>query len=155
MAKIKIGHHKMHSNTNLYYDWRVQAAVADPGFLKGVPTSKISGITCYYCPQRSCKGYAFTPVCLSTGRGSASVYVGISPGSRNHPPLPPEQTPLPYPLSRHPPESRHPLPLGADTPSHWEQTPSPPPPSPQMATAVDGKVLLECILVLKNICRNG
>ena len=37
-----------------------------------------------YRPRRSCEGYVFTPVCLSTGR-SASVHAGIPP--------PPEQTP--------------------------------------------------------------
>ena len=32
----------------------------------------------FYRPQRSCEGYVFTPVSLSTG-GSASVHAGISP----------------------------------------------------------------------------
>ena len=31
-----------------------------------------------YRPRRSCEGYVFTPVCLSTGR-SASVHAGIPP----------------------------------------------------------------------------
>ena len=35
-------------------------------------------LTRYYCPQRSCEGYVFTPVCLSTGRGE---YLGrYTPG---------------------------------------------------------------------------
>ena len=42
-----------------------------------------------YRPQRSCEGYVFTGVCLSTREwGSASVHAGIPPGSRH----PPEQT---------------------------------------------------------------
>ena len=50
-----------------------------------------------YSPQRSCEGYVFTPVCLSTGGWSASVHAGIPspPGART-------------PQSRHPPpKSRH------------------------------------------------
>ena len=62
----------------------------------------------FYRPQRSCKGYVFTPVCLSTG-GSASVHAGIPPSSSSH------SRP---PSSRHP-RSRHPL--GADNPP--ERTP--------------------------------
>ena len=106
----------------------------------------------FYRPQRSCKGYVFTPVCLSTG-GSASVHAGIPPSSPSH------SRP---PSSRHP-RSRHPL--GADTPPErtppWsrplrsrhphplEQTPpsrSRPPLSRRLLLRMV-RILLECILV--------
>ena len=56
----------------------------------------------FYRPQRSCEGYVFTGVCLSTWGVSASVHAGIPqpPGSRH----PPEQTP---PRSRHPQRDGH------------------------------------------------
>ena len=65
-----------------------------------------------YRPQRSCEGYVFTGVCLSTRGVSDSVHAGI---------------PHPLPQSRHlpgsrPPWSRHP-PSRADTPQEQEQTP--------------------------------
>ena len=83
-----------------------------------------------YRPQRSCEGYVFTGVCLSTRGVSASVHAGIP-----HTPL--EQTP---PRADTPPGSRHPhsrhspgvdIPPGAEPPpkkdghccgwcaSHW------------------------------------
>ena len=67
--------------------------------------SHLSFMCNFYRPQRSCEGYVFTGVCLSTGEG-----VCLSALWDTHPP-PPEQTP---PQNRHPPWSRHPL--GADTP---------------------------------------
>ena len=90
-----------------------------------------------YRPQRSCEGYVFTGVCLSTGGVgvSASVHAGIPPPqadtfqSRHTPP--PEQTP---------PQSRHPqsTPPGTDTPSRADTPRSRHPPPRDMATAVDG-----------------
>ena len=56
----------------------------------------------YYRPQRSCEGYVFTSVCLSTGGGS--TWPGTPPGTRYtpwnqvHPPdhvHPPDQVPPP------------------------------------------------------------
>ena len=47
-----------------------------------------SYFTLYYRPQRSCEGYVFTPVGLSTRGGSASVYAGIPPPRTRHPPGP-------------------------------------------------------------------
>ena len=93
----------------------------------------------YYRPQRSCEGYVFTPVCHSVHRGgSASVHAGIPHTPPPGPGTPPEQTPpwnQALPHSRHPhqstllpPGTRHPLPLGADTP----------PPCQQTATVADG-----------------
>ena len=68
-----------------------------------------------YHLQRSCKGYVFTPVCLSKG-GSASVHAGIPPPEH----APPRSRQLPgggTPWSRHTPS------LGAGTPPPWEQAP--------------------------------
>ena len=87
-----------------------------------------------YRPQRSCKGYVFTGVCLSTRGLSASVHAGI-PHREQTPPTradtPPEQTHTPpeqtTPGSRHPPK----------------QTP-PPQRRPLLRTV---RILLECILV--------
>ena len=95
----------------------------------------------YYRPQRSCEGYVFTSVCLSTGRVSASVHAGIPPPPEQIPPQsghPPEQTPpgadSPRPDTIPPEQTPHPP--GADTPPPLEQTPGsrspsreqPPPP---------------------------
>ena len=75
----------------------------------------LSKVLSYYRPQRSCEGYVFTGVCLST-RGAGGVCLSVcwdttpSPGNR-HPPL--EQTPprADTPLqSRHPPEQTPPSP---------------------------------------------
>ena len=68
----------------------------------------------FYRPQRSCEGYAFTGVCLSTG-GGGRVPDQVYPPRSRHTPLP---------------RNRHPPPLGADPP--WEQTPPGPvhPPGP-------------------------
>ena len=83
-------------------------------FLPSSNPNILSFQTINYRPQRSCEGYVFTGVCLSTGGVSASVHGGIL--------TPPEQTP--------PPQSRHHLP-GADTTSQ-EQTP------PQKQTPTPG-----------------
>ena len=87
------------------------------------------GSTDFYRPQRSCEGYVFTPVWLSTGgggRGSASVHAGIPP-----PPPPGAGTP---PREQAPHGSRHP-----QTGTPLEQTPPPPEQTPpwQMATDAD------------------
>ena len=94
----------------------------------------------YYRPQRSCEGYVFTGVCLSTGEVGvfASVHAGIPhttthphPPEQTHPPkedTPSEQTP---PHSRHPPGSRHTPPK--QTPPTLQQTP----PSLNTVTAAD------------------
>ena len=52
----------------------------------------------YYRPQRSCEGYVFTPVHLSTG-GSASVHAGIPLGAGTPPGA---DCPSPSPGSRPP-----------------------------------------------------
>ena len=38
---------------------------------------------CNYRPQRSCEGYVFTPVCLSTGGVCLSACSDTTPGSRH------------------------------------------------------------------------
>ena len=67
----------------------------------------------FYRPQRSCEGYVFTGVCLSTGGGGVclSAWWDTTPRSRH----PPEQTPPgpDTPPRADTPQSRHP----------WEQTP--------------------------------
>ena len=94
----------------------------------------------YYRPQRSCEGYVFTHVCLSTG-GSASVHAGIPP---SHPPWSRHTPWSRHPQSRHPspwsraPQTRH-LPQtryvpGADTPPAAGTPPLP----EQTATVADG-----------------
>ena len=72
-------------------------------------------------PQRSCEGYVFTGVCLSTAGVSASVHAGNPPGSR------------------HTPRSRHPL--KADTP------PGADPPREKRPLLRTVRILLEYILV--------
>ena len=86
-----------------------------------------------YRPQRSCEGYVFTGVILSTGGVGvfASVQAGSTPPPGADPSwadIPPGQTPLgaDTPRSRHPPGTDTPspgtdTPLGADT--SQEQTP--------------------------------
>ena len=102
----------------------------------------------FYRPQRSCEGYVFTGVCLSTRwvGVSASVHAGIPLPKSRHPQEadtppradtpqkqtpPQEQTP---PQKQTPPKSRHP-PKEADTP--------PPEIRPLLRTV---RILLECIL---------
>ena len=78
-------------------------------------------------PQRSCEGYVFTPVCLSTG-GLPQCLLGYHPPRADTPPwpLPRDQGPL---GSRYPPGSRH------------------PPPSRRLLLRTV-RILLECILVI-------
>ena len=129
----------------------------------------------YYRPQRSCEGYVFTGVCLSTGGGGVPDQVH-PPGSR-HPPgtryTPLEQTPetrytpgtryIPWDQV-HPPEQT-PLGLGTSlgtryTPRSrppWDQVhplgPGTPPgtrytPPPEIRPLMRTvRILLECILV--------
>ena len=73
---------------------------------------------------RSCEGYVFTPVCLSTG-GSASVHAGIPPPGSRHPLG-----------SRHPPEASIPR----------KQAP----PSRRLLLRTV-RILLQCILVYKKV----
>ena len=84
-----------------------------------------------YRPQRSCEGYVFTPVCqsfCSQGR-SASVHVGIPPGTRHSSgSKPPRDRHTPPPPRAGTPQSRHPP--GSDTPR--ADTPQ------QTATVADG-----------------
>ena len=56
-------------------------------------------------PTQSCEGYVFTPVCLSTGGGSASVHAGIPSPPQEQAPTPPEQTHpgIEPPGTNHPP----------------------------------------------------
>ena len=85
----------------------------------------------FYRPQRSCEGYVFTPVCLSTGGDLPQCMLGYHP---------------PPPRSSHPP-SRHPP--GAGTPEQ-----APPPPSRRLLLRTV-RILLECILVIfifRHIC---
>ena len=66
----------------------------------------------YYRPQRSCEGYVFTGVCLSTVGGVCLSACWDPPQEQTHPweqthtqvRHPPGQTP---PRSRHPPQVRH------------------------------------------------
>ena len=103
----------------------------------------------YYHPQRSCEGYVFTPVCLSTGGVCLSACWDTT--------TPQEQTP---PRSRHPPEagtprSRHPPRAG--TPR--EQTPPPPgsrhPPPSRRLLLRTVRIILEYILVHIDSCANN
>ena len=93
----------------------------------------------FYRPQRSCEGYVFTGVCLSTRGGgvSASVHAGMPP---------PEQSP---PGSRHTPGSRHPRSRHPQEQTHrvdtpQEQTHPLPERRPLLRTV---RILLECIFV--------
>ena len=99
-----------------------------------------------YRPQRSCEGYVFTGICLSTRGWGCLLQCMLG----YHPP---EQTP-PWsrPPGADPPEQTPPgvdTPLGADTPQ--EQTPprsTPPEIRPLLRTV---RILLECILVIISI----
>ena len=99
--------------------------------------------------QRSCEGYVFTGICLSTGGVSASVHAGIPPPGAD---IPWEQT-SPLPQSRHPPRAD--TPLGADTPQsrHLPQSIHPPPEIRSLLRTV--RILLECILVTYNFGTYG
>ena len=97
-----------------------------------------------YRPQRSCEGYVFTGVCLSTGgRCLPQCMLGYhTPLSRPPWEQTPQEQPHPLPWSRHspeqtPPRSRHPPTRASPRSRHppLQQTP----PSPrEMATAADG-----------------
>ena len=95
----------------------------------------------YYRPQRSCEGYVFTPVCLSTGGGGLpqcmlgyqppgpDTPLGPDPPGTRHPPQD-QATP---PGTRHPPKTRylpHQAPLGPGSPQ--DQAP------PEQASPGDG-----------------
>ena len=56
-----------------------------------------------YCPQRSCEGYVFIPVCLSTGGVCLSACWDTTP-------LPQQAPPASFPGSRHPPRAGTPSP---------------------------------------------
>ena len=54
---------------------------------------------CYYCPERSCKGYVFTRACHSVQRGALrqcmlGYITPLPPGPRADTPGVEEQTPL-------------------------------------------------------------
>ena len=75
-------------------------------------------MTYFYRPQRSCEGYVFTGVCLSTGGCLPRCMLGYhQPPKSRHPPK--KQTPQ---RSRHPPRSRHPS-QEADTPQEADTLP--------------------------------
>ena len=87
----------------------------------------------FYRPQRSCEGYVFTPICLSTGGGGLPqcmlgyhpLGAGTPPGPGTHPG---DQAP---PWTRHPPRpgtprSRHPRPGGTRHPPPGPGTPPTP-----------------------------
>ena len=65
----------------------------------------------YYRPQRSCEGYVFTPVCLSTGGvpGQVPPRTRYTPQDQEHPP---DQV--------HPPGTRYP-PGPGTPPTPWDQ----------------------------------
>ena len=88
----------------------------------------------HYCLQRSCEGYVFTGVCLSTQGGGiclSACWDTTPPGSRHPPGADP-------PWERTPSQSRHPP--GPDTP----RSRHPPKRQPLLQTV---RILLECILV--------
>ena len=104
--------------------------------------------SCYYRPQRSCEGYVFTGVCLSTG---GSTWAGTTPRDQVHPLgtrytpspqtryTPQDQVHPPGPGTRYTPWTRYtPLdqvhPPGPGTPRRW-------------LTLRTVRILLECILV--------
>ena len=93
---------------------------------------------CYcYRPQRSCEGYVFTGVCLSTRGGCLpQCMLGYHPPGAD----PPEQTPPPR-ADSHPPGADTHAP-GADNPPGSRQ-----PPSERQPPLRTVRILLECILV--------
>ena len=83
----------------------------------------------FYRPQRSCEGYVFTGVCLSTPEGCLNqCMLGYHPPSR----YPPEQTP---PRADTP---RADTPPRADTTPPEQTTPRSRHPPGETATAADG-----------------
>ena len=112
---------------------------------KIISSNSVSTKTVYFCyrPQRSCEGYVFTGVCLSTGGGvSTSVHAGI-PLPRSRHPSPRADTPL----SRHPPK------FFFFSFLLFFAFFTPPPPRyrrrPLLRTV---RILLECILVFLSNC---
>ena len=98
--------------------------------------------TCNYHPQRSCEGYVFTPVCLSTG--GEGEYLGRYNPQQVHP-----NGQVHTPRKVHPP-GRYTSPAGTPPGRYtpWAGT-SPgryPPPSRRLLLRTVG-ILLECILV--------
>ena len=112
---------------------------------------RISKVRLFYRPQRSCEGYVFTPVCLSTERGDvflSACWDTILPGAGN----PPDQTRPPR--NRNPPGTRPAPPQQTQSGPDQTRPPgsSPPPqdqtrpPSRQLLVRTV-RILLECILV--------
>ena len=114
----------------------------------------------YYRPQRSCEGYVFTGVCLSTGGGVHDQVhppgTRYTPRDQVHPPgtryTPWDQVHPPPPDQVHPPGPGAPPwdqvhPPGPGTPP-WDQV-HPPEIRPLLQTV---RILLECILVWHNFC---
>ena len=95
----------------------------------------------YYRPQRSCEGYVFTRVCLSTGGVCLSACWDTTTAQSRHPQ---EQVPPP------PPEpgttSGAGTPLGAGTPRSGTPQEQAPPPSRRLVLRTV-RILLEYILV--------
>ena len=113
-----------------YYCWKL-------GCIKNIDLS----LCCYYSLQRSCEGYVFTRVCLSTG---GSTWAGYPPRTRCTPRTrytSPGTTPGPGPLGTRntPPRTRY-------TP--WDQIP----PSPKRRLLLwTVRNLLECIPCIVDI----
>ena len=116
--------------------------MADPGFPKRVGANS-RGVppNYYYRPQRSCEGYVFTNVCLSTG----GVAGHVPPWDQVHPPGP--GTPLSgtryTPWDQvHPPNQVHPqtryTPPGPGTPPGTRYTPRDQVPPDQVHPPGDG-----------------
>ena len=91
-------------------------------YIRGVQLSTylpLGFCTCYRS-QRFCKGYVFTPVCLSMGGDLHQCMLGWHTPQKQTPPRsrpPQEQTPLEQtPTGEDPPSGADPNPPGADTP---------------------------------------
>ena len=114
----------------------------------------------FYRPQRSCEGYVFTRVCLSTGVFCLSTCWDTTPGSRypsgsRHPPRSIRTRGAGIPQSRYPnweqapPGSKHPTGSRHSPGSRHPLEQAPPleetPPSRQLLL-LTVRILLECIL---------